>query len=70
MSVRLGNAIGQDIWELESICWGVGVEKLMMMWGQGGDKTKGRADLQTTPTNLTLFHCSFLFFERTWYLFV
>ena len=37
VSVRLGNAIGQDIWELASICWGVVVEKLMMMWGVGED---------------------------------
>ena len=37
VSVRLGNAIGQDIWELASICWGVVVEKLMMMWGAGED---------------------------------
>ena len=28
--------------------WGVGVEKLMMMWGQGEDDTKGREDLSTT----------------------
>ena len=53
VSVRLGNAIGQDIWELESICWGVGVEKLMMMWGEGEDETKGGARLITTVTN----HC-------------
>ena len=26
VDVGLGNAIGQDIWELESICWGAVVE--------------------------------------------
>ena len=31
--------------------WGVGVEKLMMMWGQGEDDTKGREDLSTTVTD-------------------
>ena len=51
MGVRLGNAIGQNIWELESICWGVGVEKVMVMWGEGEDDTKGRVDLQTTDIN-------------------
>ena len=33
VSARLGNVIGQDIWELESICWGAVVEKLMVLWG-------------------------------------
>ena len=28
--------------------WGVVVEKLMMMWGQGEDDTKGRVSLTTT----------------------
>ena len=36
VDVGLGNVIGQDIWELESICWGAVVEKLMGMWGAGG----------------------------------
>ena len=36
VSVRLGNVIGQDIWELESICWGAVVEKLMVIWGARG----------------------------------
>ena len=33
VSARLGNVIGQDIWEVRSICWGAVVEKLMGMWG-------------------------------------
>ena len=37
VDVGLGNVIGQDMWELENICWGVGVEKLMGMWGVGED---------------------------------
>ena len=36
VDVGLGNVIGQDIWELESICWGAVVEKLMVLWGGGG----------------------------------
>ncbi len=50
VSVRLGNAIGQDIWELESICWGVGADKLLMMWGEGEDDTKGKHNPFTTAT--------------------
>ena len=42
VSVKLGNVIGQDMWELESICWGAVVEKLMMMRGEGEDETKGQ----------------------------
>ena len=30
------------------VMWGEVVEKLMMMWGQGEDDTKGREDLNTT----------------------
>ena len=41
VSARLGNVIGQDIWELESICWGVGVEKLVGMWGARGGWYQG-----------------------------
>ena len=48
VSVRLGNVIGQDMWELESICWGAVVEKLMVLWGEVEDETQGRAKL-TTP---------------------
>ena len=32
------------------VMWRVGVEKLMMMWGQGEDETKGKGDLHTTIT--------------------
>ena len=32
--------------------WGVVVEKLMMMWGQGEDDTKGRVSLITTNRHL------------------
>ena len=36
VSVRLGNVIGQDIWQVGSICWGAVVEKLMVDVGGGG----------------------------------
>ena len=48
VSVELGNLIGQDIWQVGSICWGAVVEKLMMMWGVGEDDTKGRVRHITT----------------------
>ena len=48
VSVEWGNLIGQDIWWVGSICWGVGVEKLMVMWGVEEDDTKGRARLPST----------------------
>ena len=50
VSVRLGNVIGQDMWELESICWGAVVEKLMVLWGEVEDETQGRAKLTTTTS--------------------
>ena len=50
VSVRLGNVIGQDIWELGSICWGAVVEKLMLMWGVWEDDTKGKHNPFTTST--------------------
>ena len=55
VSVELGNLIGQDMWELESICWGAVVEKLMLMWGVGKDEMKGKHVLPTTITYL-IFH--------------
>ena len=51
VDVGLGHVIGQDMWELENICWGVGVEKLMVIWGVGEDDTKGNASLITTVYN-------------------
>ena len=48
VSVELGNLNGQDMWELESICWGAVVEKLMLMWGVGKDEMKGKHVLLTT----------------------
>jgi len=48
VSVELGKLIGQDMWELESICWGAVVEKLMLMWGAGKDEMKGKHVLLTT----------------------
>ena len=53
VSVEWGNLIGQDIWWVGSICWGVGVEKLMVMWGVEEDDTKGRARLPSTVSH----HC-------------
>ena len=54
VSARLGNVIGQDIWEVRSICWGAVVEKLMLMWGAGEDDTKGRARPMPTILYLSL----------------
>ena len=54
VSARLGNVIGQDIWEVRSICWGAVVEKLMVMWGRGEDKTKGKHSPFTTVSNLDI----------------
>ena len=48
VSVELGNLIGQDIWEVRSICWGAVVEKLVVMGGVGEDDTKGKARLPST----------------------
>ena len=50
VSVELGNLIGQDIWEVRSICWGAVVEKLVVMGGVGEDDTKGKARLPSTYT--------------------
>ena len=43
VNVEWGNAIGQDIWWVGSICWGAVVEKLMGMWGGGGGWDEGKA---------------------------
>ena len=43
VNVEWGNAIGQDIWWVGSICWGAVVEKLMVMWGGGGGWDEGKA---------------------------
>ena len=48
VNVEWGNAIGQDIWWVGSICCGAVVEKLTMMWGVGKDEMKGRHGLLTT----------------------
>ena len=55
VSVELGNLIVQDMWELESICWGAVVEKLMLMWGVGKDEMKGKRVLLTT---IMYMHCA------------
>ena len=54
VSVELGNLIGQDMWELESICRGAVVEKLMLMWGVGKDEMKGKHVLLTTLFQMNL----------------
>ena len=48
VSVGWRNVIGQDIWEVRSICWGAVVEKLVVMGGVGEDDTKGKARLPST----------------------
>ena len=57
VSVELENLIGQDIWEVRSICWGAVVEKLMGMWGVGEDEMKGKHVLLTTTTDIPLIYC-------------
>ena len=45
------------MWRVGSICWGVVVEKLMVMSGVGEDEMKGKHDLSTTiqdPSQLVL----------------
>ena len=59
VSVELGNAIGQDIWWVGSICWGAVVEKLMVMWGVGKDEMKGKHVLPTTLLYTKVFSCLF-----------
>ena len=59
VSVELGNLIGQDMWELESICWGAVVEKLMLMWGVGKDEMKGKHVLPTTMIYVP-YACTFI----------
>ena len=61
VSVEWGHVIGQDIWELGSICWGVGVEKLMVMWGVGEDEMKGRHGLPTTPVYTVLSNYIYIY---------
>ena len=41
VSARLGNVIGQDIWEVRSICRGAVVEELVVMGGGGGGWDEG-----------------------------
>ena len=72
VSVEWGNLIGQDIWWVGSICWGVGVEKLMVMWGVEEDDTKGRARLpstlryaQASNTNFSQSPSTWTFFSKT-----
>ena len=68
VSVEWGNVIGQDIWEVRSICLGVVVEKLMGMWGVEEDDTKGRARLPSTIIYIYIYThwvCSLVRTEST-----